>query len=84
MVVCAGVNDVNIFDGDTRAVRIAADLFRDDFSTCMDKGFTELNSEFKTYYDLNMAQGQVCASPWNETHYQGLRPMRLRRETTWT
>jgi hypothetical protein len=41
MVAC-GVNDVVLFDGDTPAERIAADLFGDDFATCMDKGFVEI------------------------------------------
>jgi hypothetical protein len=62
MVVC-GLNDDNVFDGDTPSVHIAADLFGDDFATCMDKGFTELDSEFKTYSDLTTAQGQVRLLP---------------------
>jgi hypothetical protein len=36
MVAC-GVNDAGDFNGDTPAVRIATDLFGDDFATCMDK-----------------------------------------------
>jgi hypothetical protein len=39
MVLC-GVNDDTKFEGDTPAVRIASDLFGDDYATCMDKGFT--------------------------------------------
>jgi hypothetical protein len=39
MVLC-GVNDNNESEGDTPAVRIASDLFGDDFAICMDKGFT--------------------------------------------
>jgi hypothetical protein len=42
MVLC-GVNDDNEFEGGTPADRIASDLFGDDFATCMDKGFTELD-----------------------------------------
>jgi hypothetical protein len=56
MVAC-GVNDADNFDGETPAVRIATDLFGDDFATCMDKSFTELDSEFKTYSDLTHNQG---------------------------
>jgi hypothetical protein len=62
MVVC-GVNDETLFDGDTAAQRVAADLFGDDFATCMDKSFTELDSEFKTYSDLTQNQGQVRLLP---------------------
>jgi hypothetical protein len=67
MVVC-GVNDEALFDGDTAAQRIATDLFGDDFVTCMDKSFTELDSEFKTYSDLTQNhltqnQGQIRLLP---------------------
>jgi hypothetical protein len=55
MVVC-GVNTVNVFDGDTPAECISANLFGDDFATCMDKGFVELDSEFKPYLDLTVNQ----------------------------
>jgi hypothetical protein len=56
MIAC-GVNDEALFDGDTSAQRIAADLFGDDFSTCIDKSYEELNQEFKTYSDLTQNQG---------------------------
>ena len=62
MIAC-GVNDVNLFDGDTPAQRIAADLFGDDFDTCMDKSYEELYGEFKTYTDLTQAQGQIRLMP---------------------
>jgi hypothetical protein len=51
MVAC-GVNDAAVFDGDTPAERIAANLFGDYFATCMDKSFLEIDYEFKTYPDL--------------------------------
>jgi hypothetical protein len=62
MIAC-GVNDEALFDGDTPAQRIAADLFGDDFSTCMDKSYEELNQEFKTYSDLTQNQGQIRLMP---------------------
>jgi hypothetical protein len=62
MVLC-GVNDDNKFEGDTPAVHIAADLFGYDFATCMDKGFTEFDYEFKTYSELTINQGQVRLLP---------------------
>jgi hypothetical protein len=62
-VVACGVNDDAEFDGDTPAVCIADDLLDDDFATCINKGFMELDSEFKTYSDLTMAQGQVHLLP---------------------
>jgi hypothetical protein len=62
MVLC-GVNDDNEFEGDTPAVRIVSDLFGDNFATCMDKGLTELDYEFKTYSELTVNQGQVRLLP---------------------
>jgi hypothetical protein len=58
MVAC-GVNDVALFEGDTPAERIAADLFGGDFATCMDKGLLEIDYAFKTYSDLTANQGQI-------------------------
>ena len=57
MITC-GVNDVDIFLGDTPAFRLVTDIFGDDFTTCMNKKFGELNSDFKTYSDMTQAQGQ--------------------------
>jgi hypothetical protein len=64
-VVACGVNNVNVnvFDGDTPAKRIAANLFGDDFAAYMDKGFVELDTEFKTYSDLTINQGQIRLLP---------------------
>jgi hypothetical protein len=62
MVAC-GVNDAALFDGGTPAERIAANLFGDDFATCMDKGFLEIDYEFKTYSDLTANQGQIGFLP---------------------
>jgi hypothetical protein len=62
MVAC-GVNDTDNFDDDTPARRMATDLFGDDYATCMDKSFAELDDEFKTYSDLMQNQGQIRLLP---------------------
>jgi hypothetical protein len=62
MIGC-GVNNVDEFLGDTPAFRLATDIFGDDFSTCMDKTFEELDGDFKTYSDLTQAQGQIRLLP---------------------
>ena len=54
MIAC-DVNDVDVFLGDTPEFRLATDIFGDDFTTCMDKTFVELDSDFKTYPDLTQA-----------------------------
>ena len=57
MIAC-GVNNVDAFLGDTPAFRLATDIFADDFTTCTDKTFEELDSNLKTYSDLTQAQGK--------------------------
>ena len=62
-MIARGVNDVDILLGDTPAFRLATDIFGDDFTTCMDKKFVELDSDFKTYSNLNQTQGQIRLLP---------------------
>ena len=62
MIRC-GVNDVDLFEGRTKAQRIAEEIFQDDFHTCMDKTFEDLHSDFKTYSDLTIGQGQIRLVP---------------------
>ena len=62
-MIARGVNDVDILLGDTPAFRLATDIFGDDFTTCMDKTFVELDSDFKTYSALTQAQGQIRLLP---------------------
>ena len=58
-MIARGVNDVDILLGDTPAFRLATDIFGDDFTTCMDKTFVELDNDFKTYSNLTQGQGQI-------------------------
>ncbi len=58
-----GVNNVDQFEGRTQVERLAADLFSDDFYTCMDKTHGELDLDFKTYSDLTQTQGQIRVTP---------------------
>jgi hypothetical protein len=62
MIAC-GVNDANVYDGMTPAERLAFDVFIDEFETCMDKTFDELDSDFKSYSELTVAQGQIRLLP---------------------
>ena len=62
MVECGVDNTVN-FNTQTPAERIAEELFDDDFTSCMDKTSEELRSDFKTYSDLIVAQGQIRLTP---------------------
>lgn len=62
MALC-GVDNAVLFQGQTAAQRIAGDVFHDDFDSCMDKTFTELDEDFKTYADLSVAQGRIRLVP---------------------
>ena len=58
-VVECGVDNTAIFNAQTPAERIAEELFDNNFSSCMDKTSEELRSDFKSYSDLTVAQGQI-------------------------
>lgn len=62
-LVAAGVDNVTLFQGETAAQRMAADLFSNDFKTSMDKSFDDLDEDFKTYSGLTNAQGQIRLLP---------------------
>lgn len=42
---------------------IAADIFNDDFATCKDKTFTELDTDFKTFAQLDEDDGGIVLLP---------------------
>eukprot|EP00978_Attheya_sp_CCMP212_P037579 scaffold178764_cov38-Attheya_sp.AAC.1 len=75
MTAC-GINDVDLFDGDTAAARMALDMFNNSFHSCMDKTFDEVDQDFKSYSSLTIAQGQIRLSP-------GIR-MRVKAFIQWT
>jgi hypothetical protein len=62
MVAC-GVDHDALFMDETQAQRLASDIFGDQFSSCLDVTFKELDKHFKTYSDLTIAQGQIRVRP---------------------
>jgi len=62
MVACGVDHEVPFMD-ETQAQRLAADIFSDQFSSCLDITFKELDEHFKTYSDLTIAQGQIRLRP---------------------
>ena len=44
-------------------IRLATELFGDDFASCMDKTMKELDADFKTFSELSRAQGQIRLTP---------------------
>ncbi|KAI2502013.1 Reverse transcriptase (RNA-dependent DNA polymerase) [Fragilaria crotonensis] len=62
MVTC-GVDHDGVFMDETQAQRLASDIFGDQFTSCLDITFKELDEHFKTYSDLTVAQGQIRIRP---------------------
>jgi hypothetical protein len=58
-----GVPLLPLYGGDTPAARVAFDLFDDNFASCMDKSFDEIDRDFSIYSKLTAAQGQIRAPP---------------------
>ena len=54
-----GIDDVTQFDGKTAAQRFTEDVFDESFDSCMDKTFTDLEADFKSYASMTLAQGQL-------------------------
>ena len=62
MIAC-GVDNVILFMEESQAQRFADDIFDNVFATCKDMTFKELDDHFKTYSELNVAQGQIRLRP---------------------
>ncbi len=62
-LAACGVNNVDLFDGETQAQRLATDMFDNSYESCKDKTSHEMDSDFKTYSTLTQAQGQIRLLP---------------------
>ena len=62
MVAC-GVDNAIRFNGATAAMRIAEEVFDNDFMSCIDKDISEIEEDFKTYAGLTVNQGQIRLHP---------------------
>ena len=62
-IASCGVNDVALFAGQTNAQRISNDCFDDDFNSCLDKTFTEMDEDLKSYAQLTAANGRITTTP---------------------
>ena len=61
-MIAYGMDDVQLFNGETQAQRFSTEVFDNDFTACMDKTFKELDDDFKSYSTLTVANGQVRLS----------------------
>ena len=58
-----GITDATLFDGDTKAIRIATEIFDNDFTSCMDNTYIELDDELDSYPTITAAHGQIRLTP---------------------
>ena len=70
MIAC-GCDNAVMWNGETAATRIASNVFDDDFSSCMDNSFDDLDQDLKSYASLTAANGQICLNPKAKKQIQG-------------
>ena len=63
LLACGANINNNPFGNQNNDERMAEDIFGNDFATCIDKTFEDLDTEFKGYSDLTQAQGQIRLLP---------------------
>ena len=63
LALCGVPNANVLFEGRNAATRIASDVFGDEFITCMDITFDDLDNDWKTYSSLTALQGQIRLQP---------------------
>ena len=62
MTIC-GFDDALVVAGSTAAERIATELFSNDFATCMDKSYKDIDDDLDTFFHIAQNQGHVRALP---------------------
>ena len=62
-LIACGINNVQLFDGQTQAQRVATEVFDDDFESCRLKTSEEIKEDLKTYSSLTIGQGQIRLQP---------------------
>ena len=67
MTLC-GVNDVNMFTRQTAAQHLAEYCFGDDYTSIMDKTYSEFEDDLKSYSTLIVANGQIRLDPCTKRH----------------
>ena len=59
LLVTCGVNDQDIYQNQTPAQRMAAEMFADDLETFMEVSNQEISDNLKAYGELSVAQGRL-------------------------
>ena len=69
MILC-GLDDRELYEGQTPAQRFATDIFSDSFNMCLDKSIEEVNNDIKQYSTLTQNQGRIRITPGNRQAIQ--------------
>ena len=72
LLTCGVPNDGVLFNGATKANRIANEVFNDDFNSCMDISHEDFDSECKTYSGLTVVQGQIRLTPGTKRNIKAI------------
>ena len=70
MIAC-GCDNAVMWNGETAATRIASNVFDDDFSSCMDNSFDDLDQDLNSYASLTAANGQIRLNPRVKKNIRG-------------
>ena len=62
-MILSGINNVDQFNGQTPAERMATEIFDDDFESCIDKTYKELDEDFQSFSSLTVALGRITLPP---------------------
>ena len=65
-----GITDATLFDGNTKASRIANELFDNNFTSFMDKTYVELDYDLKSYSTLTAAHCQIRLTPGHKKNIE--------------
>ena len=70
LILCGVLADTNgiIFDGSNASERIANVVFNDNFTTCIDLKFSDLDEHWKTYGYLTVTEGRIRLRPRNKVN----------------
>ena len=63
-----GIMDDVLFDGDTKEIGIATELFDDEFTSCMDKTYVKMDDGLKSYFTLTSEHGQIRLKPGHKNN----------------
>ena len=75
LITCGVDNINNVNGGQNNSQRLAEDMFGGTFTTCLDKTFTEMDTELKGYSDLTQAQGQIRLMPGTKRKIKAFCPV---------